>query len=54
MKSCGKCVNEGPKFWCRGDDEEMRSYCFVHRIYEPYKVCDDYKEFNKKSQENEN
>lgn len=50
--SCQECIHQGPKYWCRGDDEEMRSYCFLHRIYEPYKVCKDYEQENPKSDEN--
>lgn len=46
--NCDKCKHEGSKYWVsrRGDDEEMRSFCFLHKIYEPSKVCKDYKTRN--------
>ena len=42
---CLKCRHEGPKCWNRRDEEEeMRSYCFLHKIYEPSrKECEDFK-----------
>lgn len=45
---CENCVHEGPKCYIRGDWEEMRSYCFLHRIYEPCRICKDYQTRNNK------
>lgn len=44
--NCGQCKHEGPKYWSRGDEEEMRSYCFINRIYEPYKPCEHFEQIN--------
>ena len=41
---CMRCAHEGPKFWSRGGEEEMRSYCFERKIYEPSsKACEKFK-----------
>ena len=46
---CANCVHEGPKCYVSGDWEEMRSYCFLHRIYEPCRmICKDYETRNNK------
>lgn len=44
MSDCLKCAFSGPKYWSRGDDEEMLPFCFKRRIYEPsVKDCEDFK-----------
>lgn len=50
---CANCVHEGHRCYIRGDWEEMRSYCFLHRIYEPCRICEDYKTRNNKPKSNE-
>ncbi len=43
---CDACIHQGPKLWHGGrDDEEMRSYCFELRLYEPNKVCDKFEDY---------
>ena len=41
--TCLSCVHEGPKCYVRGDYDDRLSYCFKHRFYEPFKICEDYK-----------
>lgn len=40
---CGACAHEGHKLYIRGDWEEMRQFCRKRRIYEPSRVCDQFK-----------